>query len=317
MKITLKLFLWIVLGFQCTITAQGQPTRNDSINLQIEDKLELRMILYKREKVSDQVESDLENLQLLLKDSQNLPTEGSWAINYKPNESLSIKETGKTERIIWEKGIQAHYAFNNQCNIHASDYFLSILFNDVKDLESADMIVKLKQVLDSTYSKRKRFTYTFNYNYQGDKLTFNKGKANGDMDMLQLKANVGAGLIKNQLVTDFTVEAGLVFTSEGHLRRQFYTSYNLLYYFEDAKTRLNPMINLGYRYNFARSTGKYNWLGVEFGFLQSRSGTLFDKNTLKVGFNWELGKYISVSPQVFFTSDFSKAYPGIRIGFGF
>lgn len=317
MRISFKAFILAWLATGSILTSNGQPTKNDSVNIHLENKLELRMVLYNKKNINSQVENDLKNLLVLLKDNQNIPNVGSWAINYKPNERLTIKEVGKTEKIIWEKGIQAHYGFNNQCNIHATDYFLSILFNDAKELESADMIGKIKEALESTYAKRGRITFTYNYNYEGDKLNFRLGKANGDMDMLMLKANVGAGLIKNQLVTDFTGEIGLAFCNEGHLRNQYYTSYNLMYYFEGGKTMLNPMINIGYRYNFARTTGKYNWLGAEIGFLTSRKGSLFDKNTWKVGFNWELGKYISASPQVFFTSDFSKAYPGIRIGFGF
>ncbi|MBK6964776.1 MAG: hypothetical protein IPH20_12755 [Bacteroidales bacterium] len=95
-------------------------------------------------------------------------------------------------------------------------------------------------------------------------------------------------------------------------------SYNQLSDFdENSKVNLNGFVNIGYRYNLSNDLNDPNWLGLEVGFLAVENGDLFENNTYKFGFNWEIGKYISVSPQFYLSGDFKVFYPAIRIGFGF
>ena len=75
-------------------------------------------------------------------------------------------------------------------------------------------------------------------------------------------------------------------------------------------------MNAGYRYNLSKTMYKPNWLGVELGYLLSRHGKLFRKNTFRFGVNWEIGKYITVAPQIYISGDFNEIYPAVRIGFG-
>ena len=109
---------------------------------------------------------------------------------------------------------------------------------------------------------------------------------------------------------------GFTFSKKGIWKNQFYLSYNQLSHFENnSKINLNGFVNIGYRYNLSKTIGNPNWLGVELGYLVNRNGDLFGKNTFKFGVNWEIGKYISVSPQLYLSSDL--VYPAVRIGFGF
>ncbi|HEX3009699.1 MAG TPA: hypothetical protein VHO90_18990 [Bacteroidales bacterium] len=319
MKITMRIFLWGSLMLACFTSIEAQPTRHDTISVEISDKLELHMILHTRDSISSLVVKDLKELQGLLSESKKISDEGSWTITYKPYKSLTITETGNnTERIIWENKVKRHYQFRNQCNIVAKKYQLQVLYNDLKDLQSDSLIYKVKEVIDTTNKHQQRITLYYHYNYSGGKLENDFSNISGTTDMLFLKASVGANLIKNQVTTDFTGEIGLGFASGGYLRHNFYVAYNLYYEYDSNNSSiLNGMKNIGYRYNLARNKTNANWLGVELGYMKSRKGTLFDKNTFKLAFNWSIGKYISVSPQIFFKGDFSKAYPAVRIGFGF
>jgi hypothetical protein len=135
-------------------------------------------------------------------------------------------------------------------------------------------------------------------------------------DMLSLKAGVGANLIKNQPVIDLSGELAFVFQKKGISKNQYYLTYNLLYDFIDnSKTNLNSFLNLGYRYNLSNNRDDSDWLGVEFGYLISREGDMFDKDTFRFGFNWEVGNSITISPQLYISSE--QTFPGLRIGFGF
>ena len=89
-----------------------------------------------------------------------------------------------------------------------------------------------------------------------------------------------------------------------------------MYFFDiDSKLVLNGFANVGYRYNFSNNIYKPNWVGVEVGYNVNRNGDMFGENTFKFAVNWEAGRYITVSPQLYFSG--STTYPALRIGFGF
>jgi len=292
----------------------------DSICVQIDDKIELNLKIYDYTSLGENVEKDLNSLQSILKDNNDIPEKVSYSITYEPNKLLSIKQTGPGERIIWENGKQTRYQFNNQCNINSDNYSLKIQFNEIEKLVSDSLIIKIKEVIDTTSSIQGRISMTYNYSFQGENLVHNMqlDKINGQMDMLSLKGGVGVNLIKNQPVIDLSAEMGLIFSKKGILKNQYYLSYNQLSDFGDnSKVNINGFVNIGYRYNLSNTFGNPNWLGVELGYLTNRHGDLFGKNTFKFGVNWELGKYISVSPQLYLSGDLTQFYPAVRIGFGF
>jgi hypothetical protein len=231
---------------------------------------------------------------------------------------MSVKQTGPGERIIWENGEQTRYQFNNQCFINADNYQMQIQYNDFEKLISDSLITKIEKVIETTKSIQGGFSKTYNYTFQGENLIHNEelDKVNGQMDIWSLRGGVGANLIKNQPVIDFTAEMGFAFSKKGILKNEYYLSYNQLSDFDgNSNINLNGFANIGYRRNLSNTVEKPSWLGVEMGFLVSRHGELFEKNTFKLGVNWEIGKLMSVSPQYYFSKNLS--YPAVRIGFGF
>ena len=300
-----------------SITTYGQKTHLDSISVEIEGKIELGMSIYDYSDLAQSVENDLKSLHEILKDNQDIP-ETAYTIFYKPNKKLSIKQSGPAERIIWKNGKPNRHQFNNKCEILSDKYHLHIEYNDLESLISNDLISKLEEVIDTTNTIQGRFSSTYNYSFKEGELVHHEqlDEYVGQRDMLFIKGGVGASLIKGQLVMDLAAEIGLGFSKKGILKNQFYLSYTPLFDFIDNSTiDLNHFVNLGYRYNLSKNKNDSNWLGVELGYLVSQQGDLFNENTFKLGVNWEVGKYISISPQLYFSEELT--YPAVRIGFGF
>lgn len=302
----------------CSIIGNAQKPLMDSIRVQIGNTVELELATNDYKDLGENVSKDLKSLQSILKDYGDIPKGTSYSISYKPGQMMSVKPTGPNERIIWENDGLTRYQFNNGCSISSDNYYLLIRFNEIESLMSDLLITQIKEAIDSTRSNHGRFAATYNYTFQGARLIHNKqrDKLNGQLDALSLKGGVGVNLIKNQPVMDLSAEVGLIFSKHGILKNNYYVSYNQLSDFtDDSKINLNGFLNAGYRYNLSNSRKNTNWLGLEFGYLVSRHGDLFEKNTFKLGVNWEIGKYISVSPQLYFSGD--STYPAVRIGFGF
>jgi len=312
-KTTYITFLIILSSIAC----YGQKTYLDSVSVEIEGKIELGMSIYDYSDLVHSVENDLKNLHDILKGNQDIP-EPPYSISYKPNKKLSIKQSGPAERIIWKNGKQTRYQFNNKCEILSDKYQLHIEYNEIESLVSADLIEKLKEVIDTTSTIQGRFSKIYNYSFIEGNLVHNKqlDEQVGKTDMLFIKGGVGASLIKNQPVIDLAAEIGLGFGKKGILKNQFYLSYTPLFDFVDNSTiDLNHFVNLGYRYNLSKNKNDSNWLGLELGYLVSQEGDLFNEDTFKIGVNWEVGKYISISPQLYVSKELT--YPAVRVGFGF
>jgi hypothetical protein len=308
-----------LLLFSSVIT-YGQKPYLDSICVQIDDNIELSLSIYEYSELFENIEKDLKSLHSILNNNNDIPEKVSYSIIYEPDKLLSFKQTGPIEKIIWKNGKHFSYQFNNQCNINANNYCLQIQYNELEKLVSDSLIVKIKEVIDTTITIQSRISMTYNYSFLGENLVHNiqLDKMNGQMDVFAVKGGVGINLIKNQPVIDLSAEMGLTFSKKAIWKNQYYISYNQLSDFGDSTIiHFNGFVNIGYRYNLSNTIGKPNWLGIEFGYLAYRNGDLFGKNTFRFGVNWELGKYISVSPQLYLSGDLTQFYPAVRIGFGF
>ena len=319
MKNIIKISTLSLLLF-CSIFIYGQQNVLDSIRVQIEDKAELNLAIYKYKNLTENVEEDFKSLLLILKETKDIPEKISYSVNYEPNKSVTIKQTEANEKIIWNNGEKSKYQFNNQCNIRSENYYLKIQFNEFEELISDSLIAQILEAIDTTVNIQERYTKTYNYSFDGMKLIHNKqyDAKSGQGDMLMLKGGVGVNLIKSEPVIDISAEMAFTFSKKGILRNQYYVSYNLLFDFmEESKINSNGFLNVGYRRNLSNNIDKPNWLGVELGYLVNQQGELFGKNTFKLGVNWDIGKYVSVAPQLYMSEDFTEFYPAVRIGFGF
>jgi hypothetical protein len=318
MKNSIKISALTLLLLSSMVTS-GQKQLLDSVCVRIDNNIELNLIIYDYSELAETVEKDLKSLQVVLKDNAGISEKESYTIDYLADKQLTIKQTEPGKRIIWENGKQTTCQFNNQCNIYSNKYALKIQFNERESLVSDNLPAKLKEVIDTTSLIHSRFSKTYNFSFVGETLIHDKqsDEVNGQMDVINLKGGAGLNFIKNQPVIDLSAEIGILFSKKGILKNQYYLSYNQLSDFdENSKVNLNGFVNIGYRYNLSNVVKNPNWLGLEIGYLAVQHGDLLKKNTFKFGINWEIGKYISVSPQLYLSGDSKEFYPAIRIGFG-
>lgn len=299
-------------------TIFAQKPMLDSIRVQIDDKMELELAIDDYENINQKLGEDLKKLQSILKESDGILEAGSYKITYKPDKSVTVKQSELNERIIWKGDEPVKYQYNNQCVINSEFYFLLIRFNDIESITSDNLIQKIEEVINTTDTLQGRWAATYNFTFQGKNLVHNQqfDKHNGQMDALIVSGGLGIDLIKSEPVIDLSALVGLQFNQKGVFKNLYYLSYNQLSYFDDEdKVNLNGFANVGYRHNFSHDQKEPNWIGMELGYLVSHHGSLFDKNTFRLGINWEVGKYISVTPQLYISKNLT--YPALRIGFGF
>lgn len=295
----------------------AQKPSIDSLIVEIDSQVILKMSIYNYFDLEKDVGDDLKRLQKILKVNQDVPNNLPYTITYKPNEKLTIKTEEKAERLIWEKGEYKSYKFDNTCYVFSNKYHLTIDFNEYEELISENLIEKVVKTVEETKSKNSRHLKLFKYAFQKDSLIKSEDSRIGNTSqMIFIKANVGVSLIKNDPVIDLTGELGFGATSKGMLKNQYYLAYNLFYDFNGSSSNnINSFLNLGYRRNFSKDKDDTNWIGLELGYLVLQNGDMFDEDTFRFGVNWEAGNYISISPQLYISSE--QTYPAIRIGFGF
>lgn len=312
------IILLVVIG--CITVGYAQNPFMDSINMRIDNRMEVSLVIYNPGNPAAELEKDLRSMQSIISENNDMSRYSSCLVRYVPGKSLSIKQSEPVEIIILENGKQVKSDFKNLCEVAAKTYNLQIRYNNTEDLLSESLIEQIKISLDTLATTRKRYVTINNFAFKGQDLIENNQTRYPDrpMDCMLLKGGTGASLVKNQLLTDISAELALEFSKKGILKNGFYVSDNLFFNFdENQKIYSNNFLNLGYRHNLSNDVKSPNWIGIEAGYLIKRHGDFFEKNTFKLGINWEVGKYMSVSPQIYISGDMTKIYPGLRVGFGF
>jgi len=304
----------------CNSFTRAQKHTLDSIEVVLDNKTEINLAIYNYKQLSDNLKTDYTTLVSILKEKSEIPEQIFYSINYNPDKSVSIKQSNGAEKTLWENEKQTDLELNNQCNIHSEYYLLNIKFNNIQDILNDSLLIRLLEAVNETEEINDRISKTYAYSFQGMQITKDEqiNITNKSLDVIFLKGGVGVSLIKSEPIIDISAEIGIGLANKGIIRNQYYFSYNLMFDFmEESKTNLNGFLNLGYRRNLSNNNEKPNWLGVELGYLIHDQGELFGKNTFKLGVNWELGKYISISPQLYMSDDFKELYPAVRVGIGF
>lgn len=320
MKTISKTLFTIVFVTIFMSNSYAQQYLPDSLHIRIDNKMEVMISSYGYKDLWTSIKPDLVSLQSIVSSNPEFEKYSSCSIEFVPEQSFSINQSSPEEIIRINGETQIKYSFSNKCKISSSKYFMQIRFNDFNDLIQESIIKQIEQAIDSCYAINARYAGIYDYSFNGEQLIENNVSRSkyGQMDALLLKGGVGVGLIKNQPITDISAVIALSFSKKGLSRHEFYLSDNLIYNFDsDQKLYTNNFLNLGYRINVSQNKKSPNWIGIEAGYLLNRNGDFFEKNTFRLGFNWELGKSIAVSPQLYFSGNSSKLYPGLRVGFGF
>ncbi|WP_375583578.1 hypothetical protein [Cyclobacterium xiamenense] len=314
-------FLFVLL-FQA-VSAQHAEVLRDTIRFEEHAHLDLLILAedYHELKKSGGLKEVFESFQVDLNEIQeDLPEDIPYLVEYWHQDNVHIQPNPilKSYRFSGERELLEN--FRNRIIIYdvANKMEAIITFNDVAALLDVDFPL-LAEEISNQLPERHRFLRSLEYRQDPSNqgLILSQDRFTGYMDMLSIRAGVGANVYQNSFLTDISGEIGIHLNQKGLLKDQFYISNNLLFSFsENGGIITNNFTNLGYRRNFSDDRLKPNWLGVEFGLVTKRSGALFKSNTMRLGVNWEIVKNISVAPQLYFNGFFKQVSPGFRIGIG-
>ncbi|MFC4874151.1 hypothetical protein [Negadavirga shengliensis] len=317
-------FLLALFSLTCfrAANAQDEKAPRDSIHYTGNENLDLLILLtdyhdLTRDGLVKEMLTDFQSK--LEKIEEDLPKDSPYVIEYSYQQTIEIHQTSlvKSYKISDQTGLVEN--FKNQAIItDAGKGHQAILsFNDLDDLKTIDLSSVLDGIIAELPGKH-RFQRFLEYKTDpsSNKPKLIRDRHTGYMDMLSLKAGVGANVYQNRFLTDISGEIGLHLNQKGILKNQLYISNNLLFSFDANRAVLNNFTNIGYRRNFSNQREKPNWLGAEFGLLTKQNGEIFRENTMRIGMNWDVGKHINVAPQLYFNGFFKQVSPGFRIGIG-
>lgn len=317
----LMTFVFIFL-FQA-LSAQDSEKMRDSIRFRGHDDMDLLILAddYHTLRENGNLEEVFETFQANLEEIQkDLPQDIPYLVEYWHQGKIQIQPSPFLKTYQLSEGQQPLVNFQNKVIIHdaANKMEAIITFNDVGALLNINLL-SVGEKITHQLPQRHRFLRTLEYRQDtaAGGLILSQDRFTGYMDMLSIRAGVGANVYKNGFFTDISGEIGIHLNQKGILKNQFYISNNLLFSFtENGGITTNNFTNLGYRINFSNDRLKPNWLGVEVGLLTKRSGEIFNPNTMRLGVNWEVVKNVSVAPQLYFNGFFKQVSPGFRIGIG-
>lgn len=323
----MKTFLRLIIGMIClfpwvNVFGQNDQAFSDSIFYHGNGKMDMLIVIkdYHLLAKNDQVSAVLKDFQDRINEVIGSIPQTAYTIEYQFQKNLDILGSNKLKSYSLKDGKEMVENFRNQAFITdgGNDFHITVNFNEIGDLIQADVSAILSQIIKDLPEKHRFMRYLeFQPDQQNGKIMLTENRHTGYFDMLSLQAGVGANVYRSKFLTDITGEIGLQLNHKGILRNQFYVSNNLMFAFDAENNALiNNFTNFGYRRNLSNKRDSPNWLGVEIGTLTKKSGDIFQPNTMRLGVNWNAGKHITVSPQLYWNGFFQQVSPGFRIGIG-
>lgn len=293
----------------------------DSVIVYIDNRIALNIAIpdYIDLKSSDKVVSALQDFQSMLPDieDQLSPTTAD-LVTFTMGGSVTIEPGDPKYTYLITDGSLRNTGYRDKVIITGDDFRILITATDLTGITEFGLVSCLEKVVD-ILPERTRMSRSLYYqciDQQVESLE-HMNHTNGKLDFIELGLNAGAGLVKNNWVGDLSFAIGLGIVKKGVPKYNPYLSSNLLFEFDDTGSiDLDMFLNIGYRPNIVKDTGKSMFLGIEVGYLIVNQGELFDGNTFKLGVNWSPIKGVFVGPQLYATDNFKSVFPGIRVGFG-
>jgi hypothetical protein len=303
--------------------AQNTDLPKDSIYYQSPNKFDLLILSpdYHSLTESNDLQNVLVDFQADLKAiDEKIPTSFSYIIHYAYKEQIEILNNDPKEKFSFSEGKGWVENFRNKAMISnpKSNLKAEIYFDEISVILKADFSEIISEMTKNLPQKTSLLKYLeYQVDEKTNKIRLTQNKTIGGLGMLSIQAGVGANVYKNKFLTDITGELGLHLNRKGFRRNQYYVSNNMVFSFDSENSPIvNNFTNMGYRRNFSSTMDKSNWLGFELGILTKRSSDVFNPNTMRLGINWNLGKNLTIAPQLYFNSFFKEVSPGFRIGIG-
>ena len=302
------------------VSASDKVVFSDTIKVSVDETIEIYLMANNPEKLlNDSSFIDvITKLQNSLKKINSIPAYDVYYILSENGKEISIKKGEDTENYLIENKEIRLDKLKNECFFTRSNFTMSIKFKELSYFLLTDIQMYINTALEKLTSER-RFSYLKEFNFD----EFGKSKSNvittygKPMDILELNLGVGLNYIKGNALGDINASISFIFQKKGILKTNYYVSINSIFNNNIDKFERYDFLNLGFKYNFSKQRNKDNWLGVELGYIIGREGNYFDKNTFKIGTNWNIHKKITIAPTIYFTDFFKTPYPSVRIGFSF
>jgi hypothetical protein len=214
-----------------------------------------------------------------------------------------------------KEGKLSDTGFRDQAVIVGDGFTISIITADISNVPDMDLVNCLEQV-STVLPEKIRWSKSIYYECIDNKVVLIEDK-NNEMDMLEISLGAGASLVRNTWVPDLSVGFSLGLHHKGAPQGPGISSNFVFDFPSENNINVNTFLNLNYSWTINKKAKKPDMLSFEMGYLISRQGELFGKNTIKLAFSWSPAKFVTVSPQLYISDNFGQAYPGIRVGFGF
>ena len=297
---------------------------NDTLVMHIDEKVEMKIVLadYKTMKIDSnqkKVRAKLSAFQEVVKEiKDDLDSDNAEYILFADNDELTVKPGDPTKYYIVNDGVKSS-GIRDKAVLMVGDMQVIITSTQMELIVDINLLGCYDQMLlkiphNSRYAK----THYFECKGEQVELIGDKEEVHSQGDILEFSGGGGVNLYKGQWIGELGLRLDLEFFKKNVLQHNPYFTWSFLYDFSEFdKMHINQMFSVGYSWDRNRGEGDENHFGVELGFLVSRSGDLFEKNTTRFGINWSPAKGIVVSPQMYIIGGFEQVQPGFRIGLGF
>lgn len=297
----------------------GQFT-GDTVTVYVDNKVEIALAIpnYDNLRSPEQITEALTSFQEMIpRISSQLSDEAADLVKFEIGGELTVEPGEPKSVFLMKNGEMTNTGFRDKAIISGEDFKIIITASDLTVISGMTLDNCLQEIA-KILPRKSSWSKSLYYEYINKKVSALEDQhKNNNLDFIELSLGAGAGLVKNTWVPDLTFGVALGFYNKGVIRHNPYITTNMLFDFStEDKMNINTFLNVGYRWNYNKQKKKKDLLGVEVGYLISRQGNLFDKDTFKFGLNWSAGSGISVSPHVYISDNFKTIYPGIRIGFG-
>jgi len=335
---TMKQFLLVLFFIPIAINVQSKEktaVRGDTIRIRFENcLLEIATFDLKKNTLE---KADIQNkVSSLISELENIEMEAPGAgeqivVSYSgyiegeeqefKNLELSLRDGNSKSWIISEGQFLEKDFGQIVLQMEDKDYFIRLFVNKLEDAEivnSPDFTAKLQDAdLEIPETRKKLNAWllenesgSFNSNFIGEVSPLT-------LDQLELSAGVGAGLIKNELVSGFNFRVGFAFAKKGIMKNKYFAEYEVLYDFSNTtanrKFDTNGFLSLGYSRNFSLDPNKPRWYGISAGYLLDRGNDFFAKNTFKIAVHKQISNSITLQPELYI-NDFNKSgSPALRV----
>jgi hypothetical protein len=312
----------IILGFLMLPILGFSQMIPDSVTIIIDNRIEVIIEFEDYSKLQEN-----KDLEMLITNFQSkipqfvdqLKLDESEVVTYFSDSLLSIEKGNPKQIFLMDQSQLINTGVRDKAQLMYKGLSVTISTNDLSILSEFEIMECTKRVMDSLPEKSKMSKSFFFQCIDGNVTQIiEKNRTNSSGDEIGLYMGTGVSLLKNTSLVDISFSADVIFLKKGLITHNAYFSANLMYDFTSpSQMNINTFINVGYRFNFSNKRLREDLFGVEFGYLVSRQGDLFDKNTFRLSFNKSIYKKIIFSPQLYMEDGFRKFYPGIRIGMAF